>query len=216
MELLQKLTLYDLFGYTIPGVLAVWLFMYGGDVAQMDSLTLGSLGLLIILGYVAGALITEVAERMEWVIEWVIGWFFKMIHKVCGYSGKGYWERICDDYKISKEMIICALDKAKVKGYDPADSAAKLAEKYATYMYSEIQTDPVYDRLDTYASAELLYKNMCLVSLIAAGMGWRYQQNSNLIFGLAGVIFFAIRRVRFAERSKGYTLCWFVQKYEKK
>lgn len=212
MELLQKLTLYDLLGYTIPGVLAVWLFMYGGDVTQMDSLTLGSLGLLIILGYVAGALITEVAERTEWVI----GCFFKTLHKVCGYCGKGYWERICDDYKISKEMIICALDKAKVKGYDPADSAAKLAEKYATYMYSEIQTDPVYDRLDTYASAELLYKNMCLVSLIAMFIGLCYQQNSNIIFGLAGVIFFAIRRVRFAERSKGYTLCWFVQKYEKK
>lgn len=68
MELLQKLTLYDLLGYTIPGVLAVWLFMYGGDVTQMDSLSMGSLGMLIILGYVAGALLTEVAERLEWLI----------------------------------------------------------------------------------------------------------------------------------------------------
>ena len=32
MELLQKLTLYDLFGYTVPGVLAVWLYEYNEGV----------------------------------------------------------------------------------------------------------------------------------------------------------------------------------------
>lgn len=212
MELLQKLTLYDLLGYTIPGVLAVWLFMYGGDVTQMDSLSMGSLGMLIILGYVAGALLTEVAERLEWLI----GVVWKRIYKICSHCGEEYWQRICRDYKVSREMIIRALDKAEVTGYAPSDSGADLAKNYATYMYSEIQTDAVYDRLDTYASAELLYKNMCLVSLIAAGMGIYYQQNSNIIFGLVGVIFFAIRRIRFAERSRGYTLCWFIQKYEKK
>ena len=46
MELLQKLTLYDLFGYTLPGVIA--LLLYNGDLSYLaDNLTLGGLVLLL-------------------------------------------------------------------------------------------------------------------------------------------------------------------------
>ena len=203
MELLQKLTLYDLFGYTLPGVLAVWLFIYDGELAQMDELSLGSLCMLVILGYVAGALITEIAEFVECLLKKLIP--EARINK--------YWKDLCDMYGISVDMVKYALDKAKVTNYNPNDDAAALSKQYATYMYSEIQSDPRYDRLDTYASAELLYKNMCIVSLCAIGMGILRQQNMQIIISAAGAIFFAARRVRFAERSRGYTICWFIQKY---
>ena len=49
MELLQKLTLYDLFGYTFPGVIALLLFY--GDVSYLaEELTLGGLVLLAVWG----------------------------------------------------------------------------------------------------------------------------------------------------------------------
>ena len=68
MELLQKLTLYDLFGYTFPGVIALLLFY--GDVSYLaEELTLGGLVLLAVLGYVAGVMITELAECLECLVK---------------------------------------------------------------------------------------------------------------------------------------------------
>lgn len=209
MELLQKLTLYDLFGYTLPGVLAVWLYLYGGDMARMDGFSVGSLCMLVILGYVAGALITEVAERLEWAIE-------KIINKKAkweNYTHEKFWCGICENYKVSKDMVTHALEQAKVTDYDQSFPVDVLVKDYATYMYSEIQASPEYDRLDTYASAELLYKNMFLVSLFTIGLGICRQQYVQIVIGVLGAVFFAIRRVRFAERSRGYAISWFIQKY---
>ena len=81
MELLQKLTLYDLFGYTLPGVIA--LLLYNGDLSYLaDNLTLGGLVLLIVLGYVVGVVFTELADGIVCLLNKVLG--NNMINK--------YWE----------------------------------------------------------------------------------------------------------------------------
>ena len=103
MELLQKLTLYDLFGYTLPGVIA--LLLYNGELSYLaDNLTLGGLVLLIVLGYVAGVAITELADCLECLLNKVPG--DNMINK--------YWENICKIYGISDAKINDALQKAKL------------------------------------------------------------------------------------------------------
>ena len=82
-------------------------------------------------------------------------------------------------------------------------------------MYSEIQADSQYSRLHNYASAELLYKNMVVVSVLAMGIGVGQQNMTEIIIGAVSVVLFARRWIRFAERSRGYAICWFVQKYDR-
>ena len=79
----------------------------------------------------------------------------------------------------------------------------------------EIQADSQYSRLHNYASAELLYKNMVVVSVLAMGIGVGQQNMTEIIIGAVSVVLFARRWIRFAERSRGYTICWFVQKYDR-
>lgn len=212
MELLQKLTLYDLFGYTLPGVLAIWLYKYGGMLEQIFDISLSSLGILIVLGYVAGVILTEISECLE-----------KLLRKFTAQSRiDKYWQDLCKIYGISADMVKHALDKAKITDYNLSAGVDTLVREYRTYMHSEIQTDAQYGRLHNYLSAELLYKNMFLVSLYAVYIGYKNQQTvsaqigkAQMVIGAIGAICFAARRVRFAERSRGYTICWFVQKYGK-
>ena len=204
MELLQKLTLYDLFGYTLPGVIA--LLLYNGDLSYLaDNLTLGGLVLLIVLGYVVGVVFTELADCIVCLLNKVLG--DNMINK--------YWENICKVYGISDAKVNDALQKAKLIESPLNDSEGAMARRYMTFMYSEIQADSQYSRLHNYASAELLYKNMVLVSVLAMGIGVVQQNMTEIIIGAVSVVLFARRWIRFAERSRGYAICWFVQKYDR-
>lgn len=204
MELLQKLTLYDLFGYTFPGVIALLLFY--GDVSYLaEELTLGGLVLLAVLGYVAGVMITELAECLECLVKKILG-----ESKI-----KAYWEKLCGDYGITDVKVNDALLQAKLIENAQNDSAGVVARKYRTYMYSEIQTDSQYSRLHNYASAELLYKNMAVTAVLAIGAGVVQQNTAEIIIGVVSAVLFVRRRICFAERSRGYTLCWFVQKYSR-
>lgn len=205
MELLQKLTLYDLFGYTLPGVIALLLYGGGDILYWAGDITLGGLGLLVVLGYMAGVMITEIAECIEWLLRKMLSDGIK----------KNYWEELCKIYGITAKKVNYALRQAKVTEDDLGDCAGLTAEKYMTYMYSEIQTDPQYSRMHNYASAELLYKNMAVVAVYAVAMGVVQQHAAEIVAGAIGTVLFLRRRIRFAERSKGYVICWFVQKYGK-
>ena len=66
-----------------------------------------------------------------------------------------------------------------------------------------------------YASAELLYKNMAVTAVFATGIGVVQQNTAEIIIGVVSAVLFVRRRICFAERSRGYTLCWFVQKYSR-
>lgn len=204
MELLQKLTLYDLFGYTLPGVIA--LLLYSGDLSYLaDNLTMGGIVLLIVLGYAAGVMITELAECLEYLLKKMLG-----ENKI-----NEYWQKVCKVYAITDVKLNDALQKAKLIQSAQNDSVDVIARRYMTYMYSEIQADPQYNRLHNYASAELLYKNMAVAAVFAAGMGFAQQNMTEIIIGVIGAVLFVSRRIRFAERSRGYTVCWFVQKYSR-
>ena len=203
MELLQKLTLYDLLGYTLPGSVLVMLIQYqfyGDEILYLEGASLFlAAAVLLIIGYLVGIVVSEI---MRLIIDKLFG-------------DRKEWEKICQDYKVSKEAIGRALCKAKMVENMNAVSDYEKTFPYKTQMYSDIQTDLKYNRIHNYASAELLYKNMIFVSAVCAGVGIAQTSPVLLFCGIIGFIFFGIRWKRFYTKKMGYMLCWFVEKYDR-
>jgi len=212
MELLQKLTLYDLLGYTLSGIIFLWVCVSNGFLPELEQAqyTGGSeyWCALIILGYIAGIVIAELVEFISGGLE--------KIKEIRG-SEKQYWNRIIKIYGISKEELEAALKNAKKDNNDIAqcNSAGDLLYQYRSYIYSDIQTDEKYSRLHNYASAELLYKNMTAVFAAASIMAVVQHELPKVIICVIGMICFFIRFMQFKERKVGYAACWYIQKYSK-
>lgn len=197
MELLEKITLYDLLGYTLPGCILLYVWGVFGDAGSEA----GTLFWLVfaVMGYVTGILISEASS-------WLIG-------------GKIFSEKLKRDaekkIKIDPEAVKRALKKANVLP-DPKPAAdMELVWAYLAVMYADIQTDSNYNRIHNYASAVPLYKNMAVVSALCAVIyAWRQQW----IFGAASavaIVLFIHRWRRFEIKKILYTVNWYVNKYLK-
>lgn len=203
MDLLQKITLYDLLGYAVPGTLLLWLFKWDGKVSQIKDLSgmeIGSWIVLLAIGYMAGIVISE---------------FMNQLRHLCKKNEEAVkWKTICETYGISEENLRRALhNTGLIKNYHGMEQLYEALGKYKKYIYSDIQTDPVYNRIHNYASARVLYKNMVAVSMAAIVFGLFQCVRIKIIIGVIGAVGFAMREKRFEEKQAGYSLCWFVQKH---
>lgn len=200
MELLQKFTLYDLLGYALPGSVAMGICMWDGTeqcIAKAGEQSVAFWVIWLVVGYLLGLLLSEVADLLL----------------PTDSKENNYMEKICRDYCIDAERLGKALQEAKIlkensdiKGFD------KLAV-YESQIYSEIQIDTKYSRLHNYASAELLYKNMIVVSILCLSCGWARMLVPEIVLGVVGCWLFTRRFDKFCERRIGYMLCWFLDKY---
>ncbi|MBD5468162.1 MAG: hypothetical protein HDR21_08455 [Lachnospiraceae bacterium] len=218
MELLQKLTLYDLLGYTLPGGILV-LNMKLGSIAQWISgvdkgvkdvssgLEVPDLIIILIMGYFVGIVISEAAQKIVTL---------PVTAKVIGAFGKGKdhrkkvrrdleqksWKDLCRNCNISDEQIRKALQKAGLWNGDAA---------YGKKIYSYIQINETYKRIHNYASMELLCKNMSIVCLILlAGEAIRGFCSLWLVVYGISIILFGIRWHRFRNKKDVYSLIWFM------
>lgn len=200
MELLQKLTLYDLLGYTLPGCLLVYLLNYANlfdIVASCEEYSIHISISILILGYIVGIMISEI---MRWVLDII-------------FSEKVEWKRICERYHIAHDNIGNALFNAKLINSTESIKDYDSAYDYRKQMYGDIQVDSKYNRIHNYASAELLYKNMILVAIVCVGNGIVLSIGELVLAGIVGTLCFSLRWKRFYEKKLGYMLCWFVEKY---
>lgn len=205
MELLQKLTLYDLLGYTLPGITFLWVFISNGflpelEQAQNDGAVFWCA--LIILGYITGIVIAEATE--------LLGKIFEKIG-----LEKQYCKKIIEIYSISEIELKTALEKSKGTAIAQGSSAAGLLEQHRSYIYSDIQTDEKYSRLHNYASAELLYKNMTVVFATELIIAILQHEWPKVIVSIIAMVCFLFRFGKFQERKSGYAACWFIQKHLK-
>lgn len=203
MELLQKLTLYDLLGYTLPGVAFLGICISNGFLPELEQAQDSGAVYwcaIIILGYIVGIIMTELME---------------LCGKLCKKIGlnKQYSDQIMEIYGISELELKKALEKSKGMNIEQCNNGGELLHKYRSYIYSDIQMDEQYSRLHNYASAELLYKNMTFVFAAALVMAVLQLVWSNIIISVIGMVCFLIRFRQFHERKIGYAACWFVQKY---
>lgn len=212
MELLQKLTLYDLIGYTIPGMIFLWLCSGNGLLPELVKLEdRGAIYwcVMVIIGYITGIVIAEIIEI-----------FVKLVEKLCGklcekFKGDRsyYWDYLSKVYGISEAELKSALGELKETDDGQCNGVGGILKKYSSYIYSDVQTDEKYSRLHNYASAELLYRNMTVVFIAALVMELCKGVHPEIIVYIIGMVCFAFRFIKFRERKMGYAACWFIQKH---
>lgn len=199
MEVLQKLTLYDLLGYALPGCVLLF-FLSTEDSKNLSEMEFGGALLFVAFGFLTGIMISEV---MRWV-EMIIGQFL----------GKRQWNEIWNKYGLTCERMERALKKAHVLDCIDNDVDKAIFSKYKTAIYANIQTDIKYSRIHNYASLALLCKNMFFVMLFCMIDGIIKKSFGEGLFGVIGLCCFGIRWQRFSSKQIGYAICWFLEKYD--
>lgn len=238
MELLQKITLYDLLGYALPGCVLLYIWKWS-DVFAAGDVPASAMIVFVGLGYLAGILIAELSElvsgiwkkskRAKAAIEKEMEIAPETIRKALFNAGvlretdeagentanAGIADRNAANTDSADRSTINAANTAN------ADSAANVCTEddygllwnYFTNMYADIQTDKNCSRLHNYASAELLYKNMACVSAISAGRFLWGQQWVAMLLAVAAAVLFLNRWRRFTQKKVLYTVYWYAAKY---
>jgi len=202
MELLQKITLYDLLGYTVPG--CVFILLCGGkDVTELMQGRdwNGSSAFLIIAwiccGYILGIV---AAECMEWILK---------IMKCSEISHEMYKK-----FNISDDRMHRSLKNAGIIKETEGKSGWELYRQHQGEIYAKIQVNQKYFRIHNYASAVLLYKNMILVSVFGVFSFICKKNMPGIALSLVCTVCFSKRWKRFYEKKYGYCLGWFLEEYK--
>lgn len=202
---LEKITLYDLLGYTIPGFAFLLIMLYG--VFSTDTLVLletyknynGFLAIvLLVASYLVGIAMSELGRMLDNIIT-------KVLKK----------ENMPDNM----ESIKHAMANSKFwEGQSDLDVNANAIKM----MYSDIQTDENYKRIHNYASAGVMYKNMftsllggniiLLFRHIFFGINYPYFNICFCVLLFLALIFL-VRWKRFEGKTNNYTINWFIKKY---
>lgn len=194
MELLQKITLYDLLGYTFPGCTLLYIWNYS-EICNTKQDSFFFIGMFVVLGYLLGIAVSE---------------FGAVLRDILGIRIK---KNLNGKVKIPLEIIKKAFLNAGFISKINEDFNWEIVSERFLEIYADIQADKNYSRIHNYASAELMYKNMAVVSLVC---GIRYisevQKSASLICIVVCMLFLHRWR-RFYEKKISYSLSWFVQKY---
>lgn len=97
----------------------------------------------------------------------------------------------------------------------------KQMEKYLMDMFSDIQSDTNYSRIHNYASAKHMYKNLMMAAIIITlfSGGYFIQKKDccsvwwTVLAGGITTYLFWRRYQRFEEKTRDYTVHWYVEKY---
>ncbi len=220
-SLIEKITLYDILGYCIPGSIliglsgAAFLLENGGYKSFYDtykeSIGYGLL-VLLVLGYVAGMLIAEITDII-----------IRSCKETLNYDVKEELRVI--DFKCVEQ----ALKKAKYISKDMKLRGVEDVLKYISGMYGDIQSDIKYNRIHNYSSSKLVCKNLAFVSfcgfLIVLN---HFIQSFELMFCsdvnilkvilvisgwcVAGILFIRRWKKNYI-KTNFYTVIWFIDKY---
>lgn len=209
-SILEKITLYDVLGYMLPGSLVmlavsgkflISAYTYAGGIDfYQDHEKLFVYG-FILLSYICGILVSEMSRM-------IMGW---------GRKKKGQEENpTTGNFPIPDKRIKKALKIAGIIDYQDGEISIV---QYLKQMYSDIQSDKEYRRIHNYASAEVMYKNLALAIPISAILLCTYYPDCIwgkvivLVSGFIGMWISGMRCKRFCRKKQEYTVCWYVEKY---
>lgn len=221
-SMLEKITLYDIMSYFIPGFLCLALLVFSlfPELPKLTSDTYndwkGYIGFtFLIFSYVMGIAISSIAR---YLCEKVFDCFENT--KVSENSG------MIDTLKRALENSGISSKDIKTNSCDERDS---LAKKYNRWIYADIQADPKYKRIHNYASSESMYKNISFAFLLAAVLPlilhfiFDYQLVTGgkelffmVIMEIILFLIFLLRWKRFEQKKREYAINWFMEKYAAK
>lgn len=208
MDVIQKLTLYDLLGYTVPGTILIVII----GICHIDSelfvcedfkAYIGYIAVLVIMfGYVVGIIVSEITSKI-----------FGTIYKYFTFLNKN-----SEIDNIGCDVITQALINEGVLKNNQAILSKENIKNYYRYMYAVIQMDSSCVRIHNYASSELVCRNLIMVLLLSLFMLRKYREewiNANVVlWGIIGAFFLFLRYVKQKNAKEAYMLDWFVQKYK--
>ncbi|MCM1088548.1 MAG: hypothetical protein NC419_10350 [Muribaculaceae bacterium] len=225
MELLQKLTLYDLLGYALPGTVLIliygWDDMADGILCPADGTGPAFALLLIMAGYLTGIIIAQLTS-LESKIGKLCKKFWEKSSALCKKKQQSQdtaqpapknADNIFDKYDIDNTILSNALINAHVIPDAASLNLKELANNYFAAIYADIQSDDNYSRLHNYASAELLCKNMALVSFLCIFRLIDPCAPAPMILAVISALCFYARQRLFCSRKEEYCLYWFLEKY---
>lgn len=206
-KFIEKFTFYDILGYGLPGflflIISSWIFspeftskldigFFTNDVVLVLSVLAGS--------HVIGSLFSELGHYL-----------FKGRGKVCP-------ERTTIVQEAEKKSGLfdnIELEKCKKKDEE------KVTVAEIRKMYGDLQIDGSYSRLHNYSSVEVMCKNTAVSFFVTALLAVLYGLcTGNKLKMAAGILLFFLayimldRAVRFGEKTREYTVMWFVNKYK--
>lgn len=211
-SLFEKITLYDILGYMLPGGFFIILLLIPLEIKELEAgiELMGKTGTLfvvavLIIAYVCGIVLSEMAR-------WMFGLWMKIWKKVTG-------EAAGLSGKVEKEKIILALKESKLVKEDnllPTLDEKEIKKKYYRVMNAAVQIDGKYKRIHNYASAVVLYKNLACAVIASLAVRYVIWHKAWIWYdiGCVGVaICFFVRLVRFEQKVQEYTEVFFVDKY---
>ena len=214
-SIIEKITLYDFFGYLIPGsvfmsLLLVRLILELGSDGLTDLKDFKSqLTVLFLLwSFLSGLILSELAR--------VISDFA---------DKRGLKDRYVNSVKktanIDGSMLKEAIKKStRVENGDLIQNTDLL--NYLQMIYGTVQSDEKYKRLHNYASSETMYKNLTAAVLLGGIPEILFlpqKLQCGIIAGIVvvwilSVILLMRRYYRFRIKKSAYSLIWFIEKYQ--
>lgn len=205
MEIVQKITIYDILGYTFPGIILIGALIvrYHCKFVFVNFDNGYVIAFIVILGYALGMVNAQLSKLMEWFV------------KQCKDGDNESTKKEID--RLGCATITKAMKKAGIIEPNRKELSRKEIENYFTYIFADIQIDPVYSRVHNYASSELVCRNMSVVFFISTLLTYRVQtlicDELWVLLGMGASILFLKRYIMNKERKEDYTIDWFVQKY---
>lgn len=214
-SIVEKITLYDFFGYLIPGSLFTSLLCLRGMQGMENSISEGLseyksefLLLFFLWAFLFGLLLSEVARIIADFIE-----------RKC--LTDRYVSRIRTTANIDLGILGTVIQKSGLADNADIKKDAEL-EKYLPAIYGVVQSDEKYKRIHNYASSETMYKNLSAAVLFGGLIEivyllQRHQERWGWGIIIAWVLSTALlvhRYYRFRIKKYAYSLIWFTEKYQ--
>ena len=214
-SIIEKITLYDFFGYLIPGSV-FFFFLLVRLIQELGSDGLTDLKdfksqltvLFLLWSFLSGLILSELAR--------VISDFA---------DKRGLKDRYVNSVKktanIDGSMLKEAIKKSKlVENGDLIQNTDLL--NYLPMIYGTVQSDEKYKRLHNYASSETMYKNLTAAVLLGGIPEILFlpqKLQCGIIAGIVvvwilSVILLMRRYYRFRIKKSAYSLIWFIEKYQ--
>lgn len=214
-SIIEKITLYDFFGYLIPGSVFMSLLLVrliqelGSDgLTDLKDFKSQLTVLFLLWSFLSGLILSELA---------------RVISDFADKRGlkDTYVNSVKKAANIDGSMLKEAIKKSKlVENGDLIQNTDLL--NYLPMIYGTVQSDEKYKRLHNYASSETMYKNLTAAVLLGGIPEILFlpqKLQCGIIAGIVvvwilSVILLMRRYYRFRIKKSAYSLIWFIEKYQ--